>query len=187
MGQDGTIHVHRLSDRSEIKAVAADRPSARAWPGLSPGGRFLHVDSGGSDIELWDLERGEIPAAWPADARGVKPRADGRQVAVVRADGELRVYDLPAMTEAARLRLGFVTHDRVDARYLALSGDGRRFAIVRAPWRAVRVYDLARGHLVHELQVPPPRASSTTDDTTVHPTSSLADTVETARIISSVT
>jgi len=158
VGQDGTIHVHRLSDRSEIKAVGADRPSARVWPGFSPGGRFLHVFSGESDIELWDLERGEIPAAWPADARGVKPRTDGRQVAVVRADGELRVYDLPAMTEAARLRLGFVTHDRVDAREMALSADGRRFAIVRAPWRAVRVYDLARGHLVHELLVPPPRA-----------------------------
>ena len=133
LGQDGTIHVHRLSDRSEIKAVGADRPSARVMPGFSPGGRFLHVFSDESDIELWDLERGEIPAAWPADARGVKPRADGRQVAVVRADGELRVYDLPAMTEAARLRLGFVTHDRVDAREMALSGDGRRFAIVRAP------------------------------------------------------
>jgi hypothetical protein len=40
---------------------------------------------------------------------------------------------------------------------MALSGDGRRFAITRAPWRAVRVYDLARGRLVHELQVPPTR------------------------------
>ncbi len=158
VGQDGTIHVHRLSDRSEIKAVGADRISAPAWPGFSPGGRFLHVYSGGSDIELWDLERGEIPAAWPADARGAVHRADGRQVAVVRADGELRVYDLPAVTEAARLRLGLVTPDRVGAREMALSGDGRRFAIVRAPSRAVRIYDLTRGHLVHELQVPPPQA-----------------------------
>jgi serine/threonine protein kinase/WD40 repeat protein len=161
VGQDGTIHVHRLSDRSLIKAVGADRPSTRLRPGFAPGGRFLHVYSGESDIELWDLEWGEVPAAWPADARGVVHRADGRQVAAVRADGELRVYDLPAMTEAVRLRLGFVTHDRlgfvwpdrVNAGEMALSGDGRRFAIVRPPWRAVRVYDLARGHLVHELQV----------------------------------
>ena len=36
-----------------------------------------------------------MSAAW-------RIRADGRQVAVLRADGELRVYDLPAMTEAAR-------------------------------------------------------------------------------------
>jgi serine/threonine protein kinase/WD40 repeat protein len=166
VGQGGTIYVHRLSDRSLIKAVGAGRPLARFWPGFAPGGRFLHVYSGESDIELWDLERGEVPAAWPADARGVKPRADGRQMAVVRADGELRVYDLPAMTEAARLRLGFVTHDRLgfvspqwaNAGEMALSGDGRRFAIVRPPWRAVRVYDLARGRLVLELQVPPPQA-----------------------------
>jgi serine/threonine protein kinase/WD40 repeat protein len=165
VGQDGTIHVHRLSDRSVIKAVGAGRPAARrwprSWPSFSPGGRFLHVRSGESGIELWDLQRGEIPAAWPADARGVVHRADGRQVAVLRADGELRVYDLPALTEAARLRLGFVTREWIVANMapdLALSGDGRRFAIVREPQRAVRVYDLARGHLVHELQVPPPRA-----------------------------
>jgi serine/threonine protein kinase/WD40 repeat protein len=156
VGQDGTMHVHRLSDRSLIKAVGADRPAARLFPGFAPGGRFLHVNSGESDIELWDLERGEVPAAWPADARGVVHRADGRQVAVVRADGELRVYDLPAMTEAARLRLGFVTPLRA-AGMMALSGDGRRFAIVRQTWRSVRVYDLARGSLVHELQVPPPQ------------------------------
>jgi serine/threonine protein kinase/WD40 repeat protein len=173
VGQDGTIHVHRLSDRSLIKAVGADRPSARLWPGFAPGGRFLHACSGDSDIELWDLERGEIPLAWPADARGVKHRADGRQVAVVRANGELRVYDLPAMTEAARLRLGFATHDRlgfvsperVNAGEMALSGDGRRFAIVRPPWRAIRVYDLARGHLVRELQVPPASAGLALDHT----------------------
>ena len=37
---------------------------------------------------------------------------------------------------------------------MALSGDGRRFAIVGGPSRAVRVYDLARGHLVRELEIP---------------------------------
>jgi WD40 repeat protein len=156
VGEDGTIHVHRLSDRSEIKAVGNDRPAAREWPVFFPGGRFLHIWSGESDIELWDLERGEVPAAWPADARGVVYRADGRQVAVVRADGELRVYDLPAATESARMQLGFVTRRRVDTDEIALSGDGRRFAFVRAPWRAVQVYDLARGRLVRELPVPPP-------------------------------
>ena len=77
---------------------------------------------------MWDLERGEIPAAWPADVAAWCIRADGRQVAVVRADGELRVYDLPAMTEAARLRLGFVTHERVaDQR----DGSLRRWSTLR--------------------------------------------------------
>jgi WD40 repeat protein len=156
VGRDGTIHVHRLTDRAEIKALGADRPAYRSSPVFAPGGRFLQVDSGAADIELWDLERGEIPAAWPADARGVAHRADSRQVAVLRADGELRVYDLPDMTEAARLRLGFVRDQRVYDDHVALSGDGRRFAILRALRGAVRVYDLARGHLVHELEVPPP-------------------------------
>src|SRR5262249_3533587 len=105
---DGAIHVHRIADSSEVRTLATDRP-ARRWGGvLIPGGRFLIVASG-SSIERWDLERGEIPAAWPADVRCAAPRADGGQVAAWRPDGEVRVYDLPAMTEAARFRL------RIDA------------------------------------------------------------------------
>src|SRR5262249_54078466 len=101
VGEDRTIHVPRLSDPSELKVLGADRPSFRAWPLLSPDGRFLSTWSE-TQLELWDLERGEVPAAWPADARGVAYRPDGRQVAVVRVNSELRVYDLPAVTESAR-------------------------------------------------------------------------------------
>ena len=103
--------------------------------------------------ELWDLERGEVPAAWLVDARAVAHRADGRQVAALRSDGELRVYDLPALTESARARLGFDV-DRLTDDRMALSGDGRRLACVRSGWSGVDVFDTASGRLVRAVSRP---------------------------------
>ena len=118
----------RIAPRSRRSGSTGPRPGS--GPAFSPDGRFLHVYSGESDIELWDLERGEIPAAWPADARGETPR---RRSAGGRRAGRRRAARLrPAGPDRGlRVRLGFATPDRVDARDLALSGDGRRFAIVR--------------------------------------------------------
>jgi hypothetical protein len=48
---------------------------ARWWPLLSADGRFLKIEMAMLSTELWDLERGEIPAAWPAGVRGVAFRA----------------------------------------------------------------------------------------------------------------
>ena len=109
VGPGGVLHLHRLSDRSGVRVLGADRPAARLWPAFVPGGRFLTVAFGLSPPEVWDLERGEVPAAWPADVRCMAARGDGRQVAALCPDGELRVYDLPAMTEASRCRLGHRT------------------------------------------------------------------------------
>jgi serine/threonine protein kinase/WD40 repeat protein len=157
VGEGGTIHVHRLTDRSEIKVVGAERPRAREWPAFSPDGRFLSVWAPPSFIELWDLERGEVPASWPADVRGVAFRSDGRQVAALRADGELRLYDLPAMGETARHRLGFVVPMPMNYAWIALSGDGRRLAITRDGFVAVDVFDTGSGRLVRALPTPTPR------------------------------
>jgi hypothetical protein len=157
LGEGGTIHVHRLSDKSEIKVVRADRPLAREWPRLSADGRFVSAWSFSSYIELWDLERGEVPAAWPADARGATFRDDGRQVAALRADGELRLYDLPDMNETARHRLGVDVPLLMNYAWMALSGDGRRLAISRMYWGAVDVFDAASGRLVRAVPTPTPR------------------------------
>jgi WD40 repeat protein len=157
LGEEGTIHIHRLSDRSEVRAVAADRPRAREWPVLSADGRFLSAWARPSSIELWDLQRGEVPAAWPADVRRVAFRPDGRQLAALRADGELRLYDLPALTEAARHRLGFDVPEPTSYGSMGLSGDGRRLAIARRDWGAIDVLDPASGRVVRSLPAPEPR------------------------------
>ena len=148
MGEDGTIHVHRLSDRSEIKVVGADRPLPGPGRASRPDGRFLTSSWAVSDIELWDLERGEVPAAWPADPPAWSIRRRRSAVAVLRADGELRVYDLPAMTEAAPLRLGFVMPSGFSVTAaLLLSGDGRRLAIVRFAHWEPSMSTIRRGRL----------------------------------------
>jgi WD40 repeat protein len=158
LGEEGTIHVHRLSDRSEIRALGAGRPLAREWPILSADGRFLSVWAPPSSIELWDLERGEVPAAWPADVRGAAFRDDGRQLAALRADGELRVFGLPGLTESARRRLGLRVPVLMSHGWMALSGDGRRVAITRMGWGAVDVFDAASGRVVRAVPTTTPRS-----------------------------
>jgi len=154
LGRNGSIHVYRLSDRSKVRVVGSDRPSARSWLRLVAGGRFVSVESGSSQTELWDLERGEVPAAWPADVRCVAPRLDGRQVAALRSDGELRVYDLPALTEASRCRLGVAVPRRLAYPWMSLSEDGHRLALIRPDQTRACVYEVARGRVVRELKLP---------------------------------
>src|SRR5262249_14436157 len=154
VGEDGTIHVHRLSDRSEIRAVGAGRPMHRERPLLSADGRFLSFWAVPSSTELWDLERGEIPPAWPADVRGVALPTQGRQMAALRADGELRLYLMPAMAETARHRLGLDVEMYLNYHWMSLSGDGRRLAIARTHWDAVDIYDTASGLSVRAVPTP---------------------------------
>src|SRR5262249_51491245 len=117
----------------------------------------LSVWSGPSRFELWDLERGEIPAAWPADTRGVCFRPDGKQVTLLRADGEVRVHDLPAMTESARFSVEFDIRVRFANGWMTGSGDGRRVAVLRENWRGACVFDAATGRLLCDVKIPTPR------------------------------
>ena len=147
------LHVLRLSDRSEIQVLGSSRPASRFWPRFVPGGRFLLV-SGLTSTELWDLHAGEVPAAWPADVRSVTSRSDGKQVAALRADGAVRILDLPTLSEAARCPVPPTTSGRITRAMMALSEDGRRLAVMQADTKAVRVYDLPSGTLAREIKVP---------------------------------
>jgi WD40 repeat protein len=119
-----------------------------------PGGRFACVAAGASQTELWDLDRAEVPAAWPADVRGAAPRADGRQVAALQSNGELRVYDLPAMAEASRSRLGVAVPGQVEPAWMSLAEDGRHLALIPPDRTRACVYEAASGRLVRELKTP---------------------------------
>ena len=160
LGKDGSIRVHQLSNGSLVRVVGSDRPAARSWPQLLRGGRFLRVLSGSSQLELWDLERAEIPAAWPADVRCATIRADGAQVAALRSDGELRVYGVPAVTEASRCRLGLDVPERLSYSDMSLAEDGRRLALIRPDKTIARVYEVATGRVVRDVKLPPIYLSS---------------------------
>jgi serine/threonine protein kinase len=152
-----TMHLHRISDQSEIRVVKPSHAQALISPALLPGGRFVIVGAGPSRTELWDLELGEVPAVWPADIQCATYRPDGKQVATLRPDGEVRIYDLPAMKEVSRCHLGLSIPSRLGRQQLALSADGRSLAVLRNAAPNARVYDLASGRLVLEVKVPAAR------------------------------
>jgi serine/threonine protein kinase/WD40 repeat protein len=149
-----SFHLHRFSDQAEIRVVKASGAQALSWPVLDASGRFVTVWSGSSRTELWDLERGAIPATWPADVKCASLRFDGRQVAALRPDGEVRLYDLPAMKEASRCRIGLEFPMRLGHQHMALSRDGGYLAVMRPEGRDAWVCELSTGRQVIHVSVP---------------------------------
>jgi serine/threonine protein kinase/WD40 repeat protein len=156
VGRDGLIHVHRLSDQSKLLVLGADRPARRLWPTFAAGGRFLFivVDSA---WELWDLERGALPDAWPADVRAVSARTDGSQVAALRSTGELVVYDLPSFHQRSSCRLGFAVPKLYSLGGMSLSQSGRQLALIHPDEKVARVVDVESGRVVREIKIPTSR------------------------------
>ena len=154
---DGAIHVHDLRDRSEIQVLGRDRPEVRTWPFFVRGGQFLLILSGPRQTELWDLKEGKIAAGWPADVSSATARDDGRQIAAMRSDGAVHVYDLPGMTEVARCPVSFKQPVRYPSTWLSLSEDGHYLAFMQDLPRIAKVYELATGRIVCEVKCPTPR------------------------------
>ncbi len=156
VGRDGLIHVYRLSDRSKLKVLAAEEPVRRLWPMMVPGGRFLLIDV--ADVkscwELWDLERGIRPDAWPADVRAASARPDGSRVAALRSTGELVVYDLPSLNRRSSCRLGFEVRLLFPIGWMSLSQSGRQLALIHPDEKVVRVIDVESGRIVREVEIP---------------------------------
>ena len=148
------FHLHRISDRSLLKVVKTNRAGERMDPELDPSGHFVSVRSDPSKIELWDLDRGEMPRVWPSDVCDVAYRPDGRQIAALRPDGEVRVFDLPAMNEARRFHLASRFPAVVEYSRLALSRDGRTLAVMRGETQDAWVYDLTTGRIMNHLKIP---------------------------------
>jgi serine/threonine protein kinase/WD40 repeat protein len=147
------FHLYRLSDLSEIRVVKSNDDSFS--PTLDPLGRFVIVWSGPSRIDLWDLERGEAPSAWPADVRCATFQPDGRSVAAFLPDGEVRIFDLPAMTETRRCHLGLKFPTRFGREKVALSHDSRYLAVMSVNTRDASVFDLTRNRPVINIKIPP--------------------------------
>jgi serine/threonine protein kinase/WD40 repeat protein len=149
-----SIHLHRIWDEAEIRVVKATGSPGLAWPVLDATGRFAVIWSGLSHTELWDLQRGEVPAAWPADVHGAALRIDGRQVAALQPDGEVRLYDLPAVKEVSRCRIGLDFPRRLGRQHIALSRDGRYLAVMRISGKDAWVCDTSTGRQVMHVSLP---------------------------------
>jgi serine/threonine protein kinase/WD40 repeat protein len=151
------IHVCRLSDRSEARILGAKRPALRNWPTFVPGGRFLEIQADSSRWELWDLEQGDVPAAWPADVRCVTNQADGKQVAALRSTGELCVYDLPPMALRSSFRLEFKVRVLLNHARMSLSQSGRQLALICDDKKVVAVFEAESGRVIREIKLPTAR------------------------------
>jgi serine/threonine protein kinase/WD40 repeat protein len=151
---DNGFHLRQLSDQSEIRVVKPERLSGMSRPVLVAGGRFVIATRGLYLTELVDLELGDVVPGWPADVRCATPRADGKQVAALRSDGELRIYDLPALAEAARFPIDLPVPRRCSAGWMALSRDGRYVAFERPDKQHALVYEVASGEIALDLKTP---------------------------------
>jgi serine/threonine protein kinase/WD40 repeat protein len=154
VGPEGLIHVHRLSDKSELRVLGADRLVRRFWPTFVPGGRFVHIVADSKWAELWDLERGVQPEAWPRDARGAAVRSDGSQVAALRSTGELVVFDLPSFNRRSSCRLGFDVSKFIVTTSLCLSQTGHQLALIRPDAKLACVVDVESGRVIREIKMP---------------------------------
>jgi eukaryotic-like serine/threonine-protein kinase len=150
----GLIHVVRLSDGFELRVVGAKRPARRAWPRLLWGGRFVSTLADYSRYELWDIEKGDVSDAWPADTRCTAAGLDGRYVAALRSTGELLIFDLRSFTLRSTCQIGFPVPRWLSQGWLCVSQDGRRAAVVGPDEHRVSVHDVDRGRMVHEIKVP---------------------------------
>jgi serine/threonine protein kinase/WD40 repeat protein len=148
-----SLHLHRFPDRTQLRAVKSK--NALGWPILCPSGRFVIAWTFPSGFEFWDMERGEVPPAWPADVRCATFRPDGKQVAALLSDGEVRVFDLPAMTESRRCHLGLRIPSAFGRQSMALSRDGRRLAVMRQKTKDAWVLDLTNDRILVNVKIPP--------------------------------
>jgi serine/threonine protein kinase/WD40 repeat protein len=140
------VEFHNLSDGALIATMGFEPQIERDFLGILPGGRFAWVCvMKAHGFELWDSEKKQIPVGWPRDVACVAPSGDGRVLAVLRAGGELRVYDLPGMNERSRSRVGVTNRDLQVPQRMGISSDGRLVALSGDNNRTIYFFDPATG------------------------------------------
>ncbi len=153
----GLIHVYRLSDRAKTRVLGSSPSRARRFPVFVPGGRYVRIVASSEWMELWDLEQGVLPDAWPADTRGAAATADGAQVVALRQTGELVVFDLPSFRRRSSCALGFDVPKMIGHNWMSLSNSGRQLALIRPDEKVVCLVDLDTGRIAREIKMPPNR------------------------------
>jgi WD40 repeat protein len=124
------------------------------WPRFVAGGRFLIALADMSRYELWDLESGEIPDAWPKDVRCAAAGADGRHMAVLLSTGEVRVYDLPSLAVRSSCWVRFEMPKWLRYGWMSLSQDGRQVVLIGSDETRARVYEAKSGRVLREIKIP---------------------------------
>jgi serine/threonine protein kinase/WD40 repeat protein len=149
------LALYRISDRALLRRMEGRGTETLSYPTLDATGRFAYVLAGQSAVELYDLERCEVPRSWPSDTCEAAFSPEGSHVVALRPDGEVRICELPSMAETSRIRLETRFPNRVEHSRLALSRGGRVLAVIRGETQDAWVYELASGRMVCRLKIPP--------------------------------
>jgi serine/threonine protein kinase/WD40 repeat protein len=147
--------VRRVADDSEICRIPEFGQSREPEPVLSPDGQFLGLldgrwvglkDGGGPLLKVWRVTRkgAELLLEEPGQALRFSP--DSSRVATVRADGRLRVYELPSVKQLQQWQTG------PSSWALAFHPAGTQLA-VRHPGR-ITVFDVDTGKKLSEFGHP---------------------------------
>jgi len=155
----GTLHVHRVSDRHEILQLPG--PGQPAWVvQLSANGQFLAArhharNDSSSEFYLWDVRTHESigggPRKLPGLAWDFSPEGKGNLLAAAEADGTLTLYDLDAGHKRRR-----VASRGSLPRHVAFDPAGRRLAVSCRSTTTVHIFDAVSGKLTGSLSVPQP-------------------------------
>ena len=158
----GSFSWERTGRSTSIACRIAPRSRRSGPTGPRPGTGRASLRAAGSSTSIRATRTSSYGtssgARSPPPGRPMRRRcASRRRPAGGRRAGRRRAARLrPAGHDRSRrsLRLGHVTYKRADhGGDMALSGDGRRFAIEGETWRSSGSTTW-RGHLVHELQIP---------------------------------
>ena len=118
--------------------------------------KLLTASSWGGNIVLWDIDQAK--ALWQLKVAGhhLPVLSNNRKQFAAWLDGGIGVFDSATGESLARFEAA-VDHGSV----LAFSPDGQKIASVAG--RTARVWDIAKGELLHEIWFPKPMAAKTLD------------------------
>jgi WD40 repeat protein/serine/threonine protein kinase len=129
-------------------SLAGSSAERRAHPGQRCPGQ----------LQLWDWRAGKLqhkPLPLPAEPRGLDYGPDGRQLAVLGADGELVLID-PAAGKVLRSWRAhgpyWINQNPASNGSVRFSPDGRGLLTFGTDTNSVRVWDAVGGQLRHELK-----------------------------------
>ena len=161
-GEKPMIEIVRLGEK-ELKTVRRwnmgehaewARRFERLW--FMGEDKLLTASSWGGNIVLWDIDQAK--ALWQLKVAGhhLPVLSNNRKQFAAWLDGGIGVFDSATGESLARFEAA-VDHGSV----LAFSPDGQKIASVAG--RTARVWDIAKGELLHEIWFPKPMAAKTLD------------------------
>src|SRR5262249_9919222 len=147
--------VRSVADNSEICRIPEFGQSSEPWPDLSPDGRFLGVvdgrfvglkGGGGPLLKVWSVTSQGTKLLLQEPGHAVRFSPNSRRVAFSRADGTIRVFELPSGKQLKQWQTG------QPAGALAFHPGGQQLA-VRHPGR-ITVFDVDTGNNLADFRHP---------------------------------